>query len=192
MNVLLGYRRIPWFFLTHVVKPAVNEICNISDDFANGIMVRGDSKNLRALREITKEYWDMKQAGGDFVDHIVISKRLYSLLRRTCGVFEATDPRDVHYSLLGLLGANIISPQLAPNYESPVSDVFHQYTTFLVTNTNSLNFLMFYKKDLAHIPGWVPDWRYVRMDGGQSTQTQQAVSHARITGDGLLLEVVGF
>jgi len=192
VNVLLGYRRIPWFFLTHVVEPAVNGICNISDDFANGIMVRSDSGNLRALREITKEYWDIKQTSGDSVNHIVISKRLYSLLRRSCGVFEATDPRDVLYSLLGLIGANIIPPQLVPNYESPVSDVFHQYTIFLVTNTNSLNCLSFYKKDLAHIPSWVPDWRYVRMDGGQSTQTQQAVSNARITGDGLLLEVEGF
>ncbi|RYP70253.1 hypothetical protein DL771_005556 [Monosporascus sp. 5C6A] len=188
---LLGYRPIPWRFLTHVVFAACDDMCKLSDDYAVGLMFRGDAKNMSALRDMTKEYAAMIQLRREATGSIDVPERLYSLLRQTCGIFKTTDGHDVLYSLLGLLGSDIIPPELAPNYNSTISNVFHQYAIYLVNHTSKIDFLNIRRRALTGAPSWVPDWRYAGMDKLPLDQDQRMAGSPRITENGLCLELDG-
>ncbi|PLN77165.1 hypothetical protein BDW42DRAFT_188215 [Aspergillus taichungensis] len=87
-----------------------------------------------------------------------------SLLYMT-GAFQAQDPRDRIYSLLGLQGANISrsdSKVVEPDYEKPVEDVFVDAARACIMQSSSLTICGL--KDCASsqmqesLPSWVPNF----------------------------------
>lgn len=191
---LLGSHPIQWKFLSHVVIPCCEYMTHSRNDRAVDIMFRTNVENVRTLRDLARGYADTMArrasshgAGGS--DNA--PDRLYALLRRTCGSFKATDPRDIIYAILGLLGTATIPRELLPDYTASVGHVFHQTAMYLVRHLRRVDFLRFRKRedeDLAGVPTWVPDWRYVRMG---EVRGYENPSTANVSEDGLGLELEG-
>jgi hypothetical protein len=74
--------------------------------------------------------------------------------------FKATEPHDQIYSVLGLLGKWQPPYNLVPNYDLPVSQVYYQFTMYLVQETGLLHILRTKDSQLTGVPTWVPDLRF--------------------------------
>ncbi len=113
------------------------------------------------------------------------------LLQCSKGLFKATNPCDLLYALLGLLGTGSIPYELRPNYDIPFKGVFHQYAMYIIKNTKGLGFLPCYKRQLEGVPSWVPDWRYCVKDRSDLTWINSDLSYIEVSEDGMRLEVDG-
>lgn len=191
---LVGLHPIQWKFLSHVVIPCCEYMTHSGNSSSVDIMFRTNAENVHTLRDLAREYADTMArrasshgAGGS--DNT--PERLYTLLQRTCGSFKATDPHDIIYAILGLLGTATIPRELLPDYTASVGHVFHQTAIYLVRHMRRVEFLRFEKRenqDLAGVPTWVPDWRYVKMGEVRGYENSPA---ANVTEDGLGLELEG-
>ena len=119
-----------------------------------------------------------------------IARRLKQLLQYSGGFFNATDPRDLLYAFLGLLGTENIPSELKPDYAMPFEQVFHRYAAFMIRNTQSLALLHCYKRELEGVPSWVPDWRYC-IQNIPSNFARPGQPGIRISSDGQSLELQG-
>ncbi|WYZ37733.1 hypothetical protein EsH8_II_001239 [Colletotrichum jinshuiense] len=191
---LLGFYPVQWKFLSHVVLPCCEYMTRSGRYNAVDAMFRTDVRNVHALRDLAKEYAVMME--GRTSSHntrgsINAPERFYALLQQTCGSFKATDPHDVVYAILGLLGTDTIPQELLPDYTASVGYVFHQTAVYLVRHLHRIDFLSFSKRkhdDLASVPSWVPDWRYLKMSQIRGYENPLA---ANVTEDGLGLEIEG-
>ncbi|KAI9148813.1 Heterokaryon incompatibility protein [Paramyrothecium foliicola] len=186
--VLVGFHSVGWTFLSNVVIPCC-EYMTRSIGRPLHIMFHEDARGVRALRDLAQEHVNLTTRGAISSENA--PKRLYALLQQTCGFFRATDPRDIIYAILGLLGTPAIPRQLLPDYNASVGHVFHQTALYLVRNTYQIDFLRFRQRvenDFAEVPSWVPDWRYVKMDEVRSDENLPAIG---ITENALGLELKG-
>jgi len=74
--------------------------------------------------------------------------------------YNATDPRDKIYALLGI--ANDVTPQdIFPDYTQPPESVYLKVVRFMVTIRKSLDIISSGRLALAApgVPTWSPDWR---------------------------------
>lgn len=91
--------------------------------------------------------------------------RFYSLLSRLLD-YEALDPKDHVYGILGLLqrytDTKEIPATLLPNYEAPLADVFREATRFAITESGDLTALyeLYHRAEDGNSewPTWVPRW----------------------------------
>lgn len=73
--------------------------------------------------------------------------------------FEASDPRDAVYALLGLVIDGELPLEMRPDYRLPSSEVFHRCTMYLLKHGSpSLDFLLSAEKGMPRVPSWVPNW----------------------------------
>lgn len=81
------------------------------------------------------------------------------------GRYEASDPRDQVYSVLGMQSAKINptdQQDIQPDYKKPIADVFTEATKVCITRSSSLdicglNYSLSSKK-IESLPSWVPDY----------------------------------
>jgi hypothetical protein len=89
---------------------------------------------------------------------------LQSCLMACCD-FDATDPRDKIYSLLGMC-TDTEDEALNPNYHLRVQEVYTHFTKYLMNRDHSLQILHTARIGLlratSSIPSWVPDWVALR------------------------------
>lgn len=96
---------------------------------------------------------------------VKLKRSLLFLLHRF-GHFEATNPRDKIYGLLGLAGGVVTAgdkvPLIIPDYSKSVVAVYSEFAKFMVLETRSLDILLFGAgvKRLPGLPSWAPDWTY--------------------------------
>lgn len=91
-----------------------------------------------------------------------------SMLLSECSSFEATNPRDKVYALLGLImdgkSLDMSSSLLWPNYSNSVSEVMKSAAKYLVERRNIFDSLsnvgvgLHTGKGTQDLPSWVPDW----------------------------------
>jgi hypothetical protein len=81
------------------------------------------------------------------------------------GQFQATDPRDLIYSVLGLVeacfyhGEDFIPSALVIDYRAPIEAVYSSFVREIVENTKRLDILSFCGGDGKSIEqSWVPNW----------------------------------
>jgi len=108
----------------------------------NVVMIKGFREDFQTLKEISLE----------------------SLLYST-GIFEASDPRDKVYSILGIRSAMIdpnISKEILPDYQKSVAEVFTEATRAVILGRSSLNICgindSLSSKTIKGLPSWVPDY----------------------------------
>ncbi|KAH6976552.1 heterokaryon incompatibility protein-domain-containing protein [Ilyonectria sp. MPI-CAGE-AT-0026] len=191
---LVRFQPVQWGFLTHVVFACCSQM--LSSDGLQSLLVMAGShdKILKTLLELTRCYQGWTQETRTEPDGRLdedVAQRLKKLLRCSKGLFKATDPRDLLYALLGLLGTGSIPQELSPNYAIPFKEVFHQYAVYIIKHTKSLGFLPCYKRQLEGVPSWVPDWRYCRQDRSDFDWINSGLSYAEVSEDGTRLEIDG-
>lgn len=196
---LLGFQPISWMFLSDVLSNICEFMAGFSGIRGLTIMFNGSMKNLHTLQKLTRQYRDLmarRDSNRPSSDEAIAS-RLNILLQHTSGGFKATDPRDLLYALIGLLGTNSIPTAITPDYSRPIGQVFHQYAVYLARNScDILKFLSFIKWELPHdVPTWIPDWRFVNLKAPDESVLNER-AHAgsaslEVSGDGMRLEVNG-
>jgi len=87
--------------------------------------------------------------------------RLLGLTRQ----FGATDSRDRIFALLGIpsrdTGRGAVLPFIRPNYELPVSDLYHEFAKLVMDRDNDLQVLSAVQHGITvdeSVPSWVPLW----------------------------------
>lgn len=105
-------------------------------------MIKGFREDFHGLKELS------------------IERLLYST-----GIFEASDPRDKIYSLLGIRGARISSratKHIQVDYKKSIQEVFIETTKAIVLGEVSFNICglngSFSSKTITGLPSWVPDY----------------------------------
>jgi hypothetical protein len=102
------------------------------------------------------------QTSGGQPNLPAFAKQLYQLLDTATSGLKSTLPQDMIYGLLGMTNVPRLPVSLQPNYEKPCSEVFHNYSRFLIESTRSLTLLPTRKNGLAGVPNWAPDFREQR------------------------------
>lgn len=202
---LARFRPVLWNFLTHVLLASCKEMLSSSGELGPlRVMAKGQLKILKIHLVLKKCYHEwLHETGAEAADcrgdeeeeeeqggEEDIGRRLKQLLQYSRGFFKATDPRDLLYALLGLLGTDDIPTELRPDYGMPFEHVFHRYAAFMIRNTQSLAFLPCYKRDLEGVPSWVPDWRYC-IRSGYSNLASSGQPCISISSDGQRLKLQG-
>lgn len=75
-------------------------------------------------------------------------------------ICEATDPRDYIYGVYAIVNDAMV-PELTPNYNMPVEEVYIRTTKYLMQKNNSLNLLCdagIWSSSRLNIPSWVPSF----------------------------------
>ena len=192
---LVRFQPVQWKFLTHVVFACCRQMLSSSDDLQPELfMATSHDEILKIHLELTNCYhrWIQKariERDGHLDENV--AQRLKQLLRCSKGRFNATEPHDLLYALLGLLGTNNIPRELSPNYATSFNKVFHQYAMYIIKHTNGLGFLPSYKWQLDGVPSWVPDWRYCIKDQSDINWISSSLSYAGVSTDWMRLEVDG-
>ena len=79
-------------------------------------------------------------------------------------IYEATDPRDKVYGLLGMANDNFVD-MLDSDYEKPIIEVFENLAKFLINRDGNLDIIYAAEGQIPilstwrlKLPSWVPDW----------------------------------
>ncbi|KAB5585122.1 heterokaryon incompatibility protein-domain-containing protein [Coniochaeta sp. 2T2.1] len=166
VDVLIGTHAFSWTLLERAVLMTVH--------YRVGQTLQGRYPSTEVVR-----YLPNARAKGDYRDRLAKRRRMPALELPWCQMpvlepllnnisCEATDPRDMIYSLLGL-STDIPSASNAPSassllcsYEQPTEEVYTNFARVHIETHDSLDVLTFNKNVLpkAHptLPSWVPDW----------------------------------
>jgi hypothetical protein len=122
---------------------------------------------------------------------------------RQCWAYQATDPRDKIYALLGLAHRDEDDPLLRVSYDESnrVEDVFKNAAKYMYTRENASIFLndsgIGYRRNIKNLASWVPDWtggRENRWHGDGDSEKAKASGNlsSKITlggdGDSIIVE----
>ncbi|KAK5128901.1 hypothetical protein LTR85_000234 [Meristemomyces frigidus] len=123
---------------------------------------------------VAKENTDWKPLGTASIVSVDSVHSLLECLIVRCGGLEASDPRDVAYSLLGMSGARTSAeheaqsqpgrPILRVDYNRPASLVYQDVAKYIMNRDRNLDLLVAHCAahkgcgDLG-LPSWMPDWR---------------------------------
>jgi hypothetical protein len=78
--------------------------------------------------------------------------------------YEATDPRDKIYGVLGIVQKeDDIFKSIVVDYRTPVIDLYTKFATSVILHQGNLSLLEHCRgQSLKSLPSWVPDWSYSR------------------------------
>lgn len=121
-----------------------------SHDFMTAILSLGSTAGIHVARQ--------GQKGNEFQLPFLHS------LATLSATFEASDPRDRIYALLGLNSAKRYRNALRPDYGIAVEDLYTNLAREILVQDGNINFLhsagIVYRPSLS-LPSWVPDWTSV-------------------------------
>ncbi|KAI1813780.1 HET-domain-containing protein [Poronia punctata] len=118
-----------------------------------------------------------------------LAQRCAWVLCRVSATFYSTDPRDMVYAVLGLMGEVQLPPALLPDYNKSTEQVFLDYATFILLGSRLLTILLFNSMKTDGLPTWVPDWRHAGLFLVQWEEEPWEDTHVRILRDIGALEV---
>lgn len=144
------------------------EICKIT---GNAFAMLSGSYNYVRPSEMTTP---------DLVQHLL------ELIRDTQH-FNATEPRDKLYALLGLVNKDLLPTNLQPSYDQPIGRVYEAWSRFLLEHTGDLNII---DTSFAQDPD-VPTWVSTLAIGTDRTTKLPDPSNARFSEDGKILHLKG-
>lgn len=151
-------------------------------------------QSLSALYKLTRD--DMR-GGQSAVDNSKIATQLVSIMQLVKGQLKATDPHDLVYAFLSILGVDTLPSELRPNYEAPIAEVYHQYEVYMIKHTRCFKVTHCRRRWLQDVPTWVPDWRHSPQTWLQGSWQEQGDRHdikpnlVEISEDGACLTIQG-
>jgi hypothetical protein len=84
-------------------------------------------------------------------------------LLHDCRIFEATDPRDKIYGLLGVAPADSEATSVQVDYRKRVEDVYEDLARLILSSSGNLDLLSVSQSNSQfgeRLPSWVPDWSH--------------------------------
>lgn len=118
---------------------------------------------------------------SDLVQHVI------ELLQATQH-FEATEPRDRIYALLGLVNKELLPANLLPSYDEPIGKVYQAWTQFLLENTGDLQIIDQSFAPDSTVPTWVSS---LSLDKTTRQTVPAHPSSVCLSKDGRVLHVKG-
>jgi len=124
------------------------------------------------------------------------SRAFAQLLRLTCN-FNATDPRDKIYALLGMIGDD--GKEFPVDYTRSLQEVWREAVSFSITKSRNLEILETNREYIdPHVPSWMTSWLSQLKDGASWSQRSLYRTSAdlgavppRFSDDGKVLYVKG-
>lgn len=117
---------------------------------------------------------------ADLVEHLL------ELLRDT-QLYQATEPRDKIYALLGLVNKDLLPAYLLPSYDKPIGTIYQRWTKFLLEHTGDLSIIDGSCVDDPSVPTWVSA---LSMQTDRKTAAHDP-ANVRFSDDGKILHVKG-
>ncbi|KAI2465775.1 heterokaryon incompatibility protein-domain-containing protein [Annulohypoxylon bovei var. microspora] len=165
ISIQLGSRKVDWpFFRAFALQQIrVGQRSRISSG-----MTTVPSREVHAFRRLTTlafkalPFFLMPRSNGPVVQHRPKLSQLLCLVLN----FQATDPRDFVYSLLGILPEDSIERKLIiPDYTVSAAEIFTQITRMFLESTGTLDVITARPAISSSsmgsnhlLPSWVPDW----------------------------------
>ncbi|KAK3313393.1 heterokaryon incompatibility protein-domain-containing protein [Apodospora peruviana] len=170
VSAWIGFTQVPWRSFCDFIALACYRMMDSSSPTQKSRFTL-DMRNLLRLRRVWNSHQEVQElvatgASSPTADATGrFAHTLKALLQQTSGAFDATDPRDRLYALLGLVGPWEIPDELRPDYQLPIERVFHQYASFLLRYTKDVRILDCGAQRITGAASWVPDWRLVNFFG---------------------------
>jgi Heterokaryon incompatibility protein (HET) len=160
VTALMGYTGLDWDFLSVYLLGAWHSMVDTHQWSPEVAVPVEKMTNVLAFFVVREEFESLSREGrlANASEDTIAAAFLRSLQSTAC--FEATDPKDLVYALLGFLPSSKIPALLRPNYNHTVAEVFHNYARFLLLKTGDLDLLHCERRDITGVPSWAPDWRY--------------------------------
>lgn len=187
-GIACGDQVVSWsqFVLLHrlVLRGTIS-----SNRFPNAVSVVGDRFNMIAILETLR-------AGVTENDE---TRMLLNRALGFTGYFEATDPRDMIYALIGM-GREQERNSIVPDYNKPLEQVYTDAMTYLVHSKTGLNILsmVYHNHRNRTLPSWVPDFAMPHdsrlqplMLINEFSASGMSSPHTCVTDNGRLLQVRG-
>lgn len=154
VRVLCGQQSISWDAISEVVEMVVTY--EMDDPVYQPL--EGPSKSLNCARDILKLCQIRKKLAAGH--HLYLQE-----LMTTCTTCAAKDARDRIFSFLGI-ATDATDPQLYPDYQKSVSEVFHRAAAHLLCRDRYpwLLHISGHAKSAqcADLPSWVPDFSAIQ------------------------------
>lgn len=133
----------------HIMKIAFHREERATGVF-QGWNILNDLRNLVTTRaEVrSKDYQSMS-----------LGHQIIHLLQPTTGR-KCLVPHDHIYGFLGMTNLTKLPTLLEPNYTLPYSQIFKEWTKYIIESTGNLSILSSWDNQLEGVPSWVLDWRY--------------------------------
>lgn len=120
------------------------------------------------------------------------ARRLYQAIHHTASSHVCSVPHDMIYGLLGIADSPSDLPDfLKPNYTTKFSEVYREYTKFLIEATGELVLLQKSVGVFSDQPSWVADFRYQRSLFLTRATEVSPSPFIKFTHDGRRLELKG-
>lgn len=160
--VVYGTELLPWDLLAAVMTRLHSSIVVIStmDDY----MASNDLTPIMKAIKGAELLWTVRQFIQDPTEARKVKGQIRELVTASWD-FEATDPRDKIFALVGISNEAGL-PAFRPNYRKTVEEVYVDFARYLFSQQDALPWLSSYcgigwRRNVTAIPSWVPDWSHV-------------------------------
>ncbi|KAI0002681.1 heterokaryon incompatibility protein-domain-containing protein [Xylariaceae sp. FL0662B] len=155
--VVVGRSSVSWDDFANASRRTESQICQPGEHI-------GELQNLIFLDDIRAKYKHFSTDRGERGAFRVQGHSLLELLFLTRN-FQATDPRDKLFALVGLANdVHSIDWEVLPNYSLAASEVYHRFALWYITRRRNVEMFSFgVNRDappivgLETLPSWVPD-----------------------------------
>ncbi|KAJ9151505.1 HET-domain-containing protein [Coniochaeta hoffmannii] len=153
-EVWIGRHKLPFRTLVYAW------LLSLHENFERTIFLNGYGRTTetgRTCMHAMFAYWYLQNHGT--AEEVKQWCQLHRLLRLR-QLHEATDPRDLIFSLLSLSHSDDADPFKA-DYRMPVEDVFAKFAAKAITESGDLSLLSECERHGSDstLPSWVPDWK---------------------------------
>lgn len=146
VSIMAGLEKIPFDsfleLVCHIYAPLTEYRPRSSFSFLTAIRHRIYRQSFRSPEFLNKP----------------LGERILQALITTSGSFHATDPRDLLYGLLGIIGDVSTDSALAPDYKKSLEHFYLDLARFIIEDTQTLALLQCVGGKCR--PSWVPNWEW--------------------------------
>lgn len=190
MMLMVGFRTVKWDSFQNDILSLFTEVQKEMPELT--FEHKSAISRIRVLGQIrprSQSTWKRgnTQKPSSRIDVSRRAERLQAILL-SASTFKVTNPYDIFYSILGLVQP--LPKCFKAQYDEPLAQVSHRYSTHLIHHTRSLQCLNF-QESMPGTPSWVADWRTIRKPNDESSRAGRCCRKIGFSDDKLKLMVRG-